>query len=295
MSGFNALKNRKLWFAISAIIIIAGFVCAFVFGVGDVEFTGSSRWTAPLSEEFDPEDTEINELEKLTGEAAGSGFTARLLSGYTTTGHSLELTSTANAEPDLEAVKAKVNEAYPDAEVGDFAASKLTPSKSVSSALVLLGCFALAWLAAWAAAVFAVGVKDSVIALLAVVHDTLLITAIFIILRSGSIQLLIACALLAAAISAYLNIIKLTALSGGLTAKKNDRESSALAAGELYKTRSLVYVVFAALLGIALAVTSLCMGGSAIIPLAILAFFALVAGVYSSACITPNIWSMRTK
>lgn len=290
----DVIKNRKLYYAISAIIIVAGLVCAFVFGAGDGEFVGTQRLVAPFSEEFDATDDEVADIERIANEAVGDAAAARVLTVYSGTGRTLELTFKPNAQPDSAAVAAAVNAAYPQAELGEFTASKLAPSKYINSALVVLACFALAWLAAWAAAVFAVGARDSLIALLAVVHDTLLTSAIYVIARAGGIKELIACGLTAAAASAYFNTVKLGAARAGLSANK-DREKTVAAAGSQLAASGVTFAAFAAALCLGVIITSVCMGQTTAIPPAILMFFALAAGVYSSNFITPSIWAVSNK
>lgn len=280
----------------SAVLIIVGIVCGIIFGFGaDGEFNGYDRYSAPLAKDFDISDADKIKLIETLNATLPDGGSAEIVTDYKSGVYQIVLTGISPFEPDTAAIKNILAKDFPEMEMGEFSTFKTAPSKNLFSLLFVAGGFVLVLLVVWLVAMISVGFSDSFAVLIAAAHDILLVVAFCVFMRVGDLKILIGCGLLAAVLSLYFNTAKLTVITAAFQRNTKNPEASVIAASRELFERTVSFVAFAALLAVGVAIASLALGETALIPVAVACFVALCAGAYSSGCITPNLWMQRRK
>lgn len=288
MKTFDCTKGKNYFFALSAVLIVAGIICALAFGGELSGSKGYDIYTADISSDFTFDDTVTTDDVAAAAVEISKADTAEVIMGYTS-GSDLQLRIEARSpfELDTDSVKEQLNAEFEGLGLGDFSSSKLSENGSAKKWLTLLIAFAVMLVAVWIVAIFAAGFAVSYYAVIAVAHDVLITLAFFMFLRVGDVRALVACGAGAAAFSAYFNISELMAINEYVG--KGGAKQAAISAFERNRESLLTFAVFALVIAAAFAVAALCMGETAVIPFALLLFVSLVSGVYSSCCVMPNL------
>lgn len=179
-------KHRKIYFAISILFILAGIVATFINGVQlDIQFKGGSIIKYAYNGTVDPEKAE-DVVEDTLGRMANCQLQTNLARGEETLVISLS-SNEAITTKEQESVTAALNEAFPDAQltlsesltVEPFIGARFFRNGLIAitlSFILILGYVGIRFRKIG-------GISAGVMAIIALLHDALVVTAVFIIFR----------------------------------------------------------------------------------------------------------------
>ena len=292
---FDIIGKRKIYFIVSAAIVVLAVAFSFIFGVKlDIEFAGGSMATYSYTGEVD-----INKVQSVTEEAIGSEVSIQQSQDLATGKDNLVISVNGtdsltkdeqSAMTDALKKEFSANEFSleqinnVDPVIGrEFLLKSLIAVAAASVLMIIYIAFRFRRVGGWSAGVF------SVIALL---HDVLVIYAVFVIFRIPLNNNFIAAALTILGYSINATIVVYDRI------RENKRiMSNKVSIAELVNTsvnQSLtrsINTTFATILAlVAACVLALVFNVNTILTFAFPLIIGMISGVYSSLCISSSLW-----
>ena len=298
--NINFFAHRKYYFTISIMLIVVMFACALVFGVNlDIQFKGGALLTYSYTGDLDAPAFQ-KAAEKVLGQSVSMQESTDIATGKRNIVLSLPTSEGIDAERQA-ALAAALNEQFSGNEIETVSISVVNPTiggEFLAKCLVAIGFAALLMvfyvsfrfrrIGGWSAGVTAV---------VALVHDILMVFAVFVI---GRISL-----------NAYFIAVCLTILGYSLNdtiviydrIRENRRiYGTSMPVEDLVNlslnqsmTRSLLTSVTTASAMVVVSLVALLYNVNTILSFSFPMIIGMVSGFYSSVCIAPALWTMWQK
>ena len=287
------MKRRGLWFAISLALIVAGIGGAVFHGATSgnafnygIEFAGGTSTTVDFEKEYTIEEIEKEIIPHVSGVLGGATVQA------TTVDQSTDIvlkTKTLSLE-EREALNAML--------VQEFGVKEETiTSQSISSTVsgemrqsaiiaVIVACFFMLLY-------IRLRFKDlrfATSAILALVHDVLIVLTAYILLRITVGNTLIACVLTVVGYSINNTIVVFDRIRENLTTVKKQTPESWYEVANLSLTQTLTRSMYTSLTTVTMVVLLCVLGVPAIKEFALPLLVGMLAGTYSSLFIATELW-----
>lgn len=169
----NFLKYRYLFLALSLVIIISGITCGFLTGFKfDIDFKGGTKIQADLKSEFDN-----NQIENLVNDITGSKpLVQKMSSGES----SVSITTDVISEEVADKITASLKDKFPNME--EPTTRNVQPSfgkNLIESAILAIVVSIFAILLYIAIRFKTLGITAAISAIIALVHDVLIMVALY--------------------------------------------------------------------------------------------------------------------
>ena len=294
--NINFFAHRKYYFTISIMLIVVMFACALVFGVNlDIQFKGGAlltySYTAPAFQKA---------AEKVLGQSVSMQESTDIATGKRNIVLSLPTSEGIDAERQA-ALAAALNEQFSGNEIETASISVVNPTiggEFLAKCLVAIGFAALLMvfyvsfrfrrIGGWSAGVTAV---------IALVHDILMVFAVFVIGRISLNANFIAVCLTILGYSLNDTIVIYDRIREnrriyGTSMSVEDLVNLSL---NQSMTRSLLTSVTTASAMVVVSLVALLYNVNTILSFSFPMIIGMVSGFYSSVCIAPALWTMWQK
>ncbi len=281
---------KKIGLVLSALVIVAGLVCALTIGVGDgAQFTGERRYYASVSADAEIDALDTRAMSGALSAAAGHKVDVSFATNYQNGGTQLNIRSTpATYEISAEALVAALHESYESLGVESLSVEVTQATYSLSAAAALAAVMAVMLVVGLVAALIMVGGAVCwKIALLAL-HDLLLAFSLFVFTRSGSFPALAATLLATLALSLLLNIRRFAQLDRALVEHKTAEEAMNAAC---CRAVHLDFTVVGLLFFAAMLITSAVTGYAVLSSIGVCGLIAVFCSLYSSSIFAAGFWA----
>lgn len=298
--NINFFAHRKYYFTISIMLIVVMFACALVFGVNlDIQFKGGALLTYSYTGDLDAPAFQ-KAAEKVLGQSVSMQESTDIATGKRNIVLSLPTSEGIDAERQA-ALAAALNEQFSGNEIETASISVVNPTiggEFLAKCLVAIGFAALLMvfyvsfrfrrIGGWSAGVTAV---------VALVHDILMVFAVFVIGRISLNANFIAVCLTILGYSLNDTIVIYDRIREnrriyGTSMPVEDLVNLSL---NQSMTRSLLTSVTTASAMIVVSLVALLYNVNTILSFSFPMIIGMVSGFYSSVCIAPALWTMWQK
>ena len=298
--NINFFAHRKYYFTISIMLIVVMFACALVFGVNlDIQFKGGALLTYSYTGDIDASAFQ-KAAEKVLGQSVSMQESTDIATGKRNIVLSLPTSEGIDAERQA-ALAAALNEQFSGNEIETASISVVNPTiggEFLAKCLVAIGFAALLMvfyvsfrfrrIGGWSAGVTAV---------VALVHDILMVFAVFVIGRISLNANFIAVCLTILGYSLNDTIVIYDRIREnrriyGTSMPVEDLVNLSL---NQSMTRSLLTSVTTASAMVVVSLVALLYNVNTILSFSFPMIIGMVSGFYSSVCIAPALWTMWQK
>ena len=298
--NINFFAHRKYYFTISIMLIVVMFACALVFGVNlDIQFKGGALLTYSYTGDLDAPAFQ-KAAEKVLGQSVSMQESTDIATGKRNIVLSLPTSEGIDAERQA-ALAAALNEQFSGTEIETASISDVNPTiggEFLAKCLVAIGFAALLMvfyvsfrfrrIGGWSAGVTAV---------VALVHDILMVFAVFVIGRISLNANFIAVCLTILGYSLNDTIVIYDRIREnrriyGTSMPVEDLVNLSL---NQSMTRSLLTSVTTASAMVVVSLVALLYNVNTILSFSFPMIIGMVSGFYSSVCIAPALWTMWQK
>ena len=298
--NINFFAHRKYYFTISIMLIVVMFACALVFGVNlDIQFKGGALLTYSYTGDLDAPAFQ-KAAEKVLGQSVSMQESTDIATGKRNIVLSLPTSEGIDAERQA-ALAAALNEQFSGNEIETASISVVNPTiggEFLAKCLVAIGFAALLMvfyvsfrfrrIGGWSAGVTAV---------VALVHDILMVFAVFVIGRISLNANFIAVCLTILGYSLNDTIVIYDRIREnrriyGASMPVEDLVNLSL---NQSMTRSLLTSVTTASAMVVVSLVALLYNVNTILSFSFPMIIGMVSGFYSSVCIAPALWTMWQK
>lgn len=298
--NINFFAHRKYYFTISIMLIVVMFACALVFGVNlDIQFKGGALLTYSYTGDLDAPAFQ-KAAEKVLGQSVSMQESIDIATGKRNIVLSLPTSEGIDAERQA-ALAAALNEQFSGNEIETASISVVNPTiggEFLAKCLVAIGFAALLMvfyvsfrfrrIGGWSAGVTAV---------VALVHDILMVFAVFVIGRISLNANFIAVCLTILGYSLNDTIVIYDRIREnrriyGTSMPVEDLVNLSL---NQSMTRSLLTSVTTASAMVVVSLVALLYNVNTILSFSFPMIIGMVSGFYSSVCIAPALWTMWQK
>ena len=298
--NINFFAHRKYYFTISIMLIVVMFACALVFGVNlDIQFKGGALLTYSYTGDLDAPAFQ-KAAEKVLGQSVSMQESTDIATGKRNIVLSLPTSEGIDAERQA-ALAAALNEQFSGNEIETASISVVNPTiggEFLAKCLVAIGFAALLMvfyvsfrfrrIGGWSAGVTAV---------VAMVHDILMVFAVFVIGRISLNANFIAVCLTILGYSLNDTIVIYDRIREnrriyGTSMPVEDLVNLSL---NQSMTRSLLTSVTTASAMVVVSLVALLYNVNTILSFSFPMIIGMVSGFYSSVCIAPALWTMWQK
>ena len=298
--NINFFAHRKYYFTISIMLIVVMFACALVFGVNlDIQFKGGALLTYSYTGDLDAPAFQ-KAAEKVLGQSVSMQESTDIATGKRNIVLSLPTSEGIDAERQA-ALAAALNEQFSGNEIETASISVVNPTiggEFLAKCLVAIGFAALLMvfyvsfrfrrIGGWSAGVTAV---------VALVHDILMVFAVFVIGRISLNANFIAVCLTILGYSLNDTIVIYDRIREnrriyGTSMPVEDLVNLSL---NQSMTRSLLTSVTTASTMVVVSLVALLYNVNTILSFSFPMIIGMVSGFYSSVCIAPALWTMWQK
>ena len=298
--NINFFAHRKYYFTISIMLIVVMFACALVFGVNlDIQFEGGALLTYSYTGDLDAPAFQ-KAAEKVLGQSVSMQESTDIATGKRNIVLSLPTSEGIDAERQA-ALAAALNEQFSGNEIETASISVVNPTiggEFLAKCLVAIGFAALLMvfyvsfrfrrIGGWSAGVTAV---------VALVHDILMVFAVFVIGRISLNANFIAVCLTILGYSLNDTIVIYDRIREnrriyGTSMPVEDLVNLSL---NQSMTRSLLTSVTTASAMVVVSLVALLYNVNTILSFSFPMIIGMVSGFYSSVCIAPALWTMWQK
>ena len=298
--NINFFAHRKYYFTISIMLIVVMFACALVFGVNlDIQFKGGALLTYSYTGDLDAPAFQ-KAAEKVLGQSVSMQESTDIATGKRNIVLSLPTSEGIDAERQA-ALAAALNEQFSGNEIETASISVVNPTiggEFLAKCLVAIGFAALLMvfyvsfrfrrIGGWSAGVTAV---------VALVHDILMVFAVFVIGRISLNANFIAVCLTILGYSLNDTIVIYDRIREnrriyGTSMPVEDLVNLSL---NQSMTRSLLTSVTTASAMVVVSLVALLYNVNTILSFSFPMIIGMVSGFYSSVCIAPALWTMWKK
>ena len=298
--NLNFFAHRKYYFTISIMLIVVMFACALVFGVNlDIQFKGGALLTYSYTGDLDAPAFQ-KAAEKVLGQSVSMQESTDIATGKRNIVLSLPTSEGIDAERQA-ALAAALNEQFSGTEIETASISVVNPTiggEFLAKCLVAIGFAALLMvfyvsfrfrrIGGWSAGVTAV---------VALVHDILMVFAVFVIGRISLNANFIAVCLTILGYSLNDTIVIYDRIREnrriyGTSMPVEDLVNLSL---NQSMTRSLLTSVTTASAMVVVSLVALLYNVNTILSFSFPMIIGMVSGFYSSVCIAPALWTMWQK
>lgn len=298
--NINFFAHRKYYFTISIMLIVVMFACALVFGVNlDIQFKGGALLTYSYTGDLDAPAFQ-KAAEKVLGQSVSMQESTDIATGKRNIVLSLPTSEGIDAERQA-ALAAALNEQFSGNEIETASISVVNPTiggEFLAKCLVAIGFAALLMvfyvsfrfrrIGGWSAGVTAV---------VALVHDILMVFAVFVIGRISLNANFIAVCLTILGYSLNDTIVIYDRIREnrriyGTSMSVEDLVNLSL---NQSMTRSLLTSVTTASAMVVVSLVALLYNVNTILSFSFPMIIGMVSGFYSSVCIAPALWTMWQK
>ena len=298
--NINFFAHRKYYFTISIMLIVVMFACALVFGVNlDIQFKGGALLTYSYTGDLDAPAFQ-KAAEKVLGQSVSMQESTDIATGKRNIVLSLPTSEGIDAERQA-ALAAALNEQFSGNEIETASISVVNPTiggEFLAKCLVAIGFAALLMvfyvsfrfrrIGGWSAGVTAV---------VALVHDILMVFAVFVIGRISLNANFIAVCLTILGYSLNDTIVIYDRIREnrriyGTSMPVEDLVNLSL---NQSMTRSLPTSVTTASAMVVVSLVALLYNVNTILSFSFPMIIGMVSGFYSSVCIAPALWTMWQK
>lgn len=298
--NINFFAHRKYYFTISIMLIVVMFACALVFGVNlDIQFKGGALLTYSYTGDLDAPAFQ-KAAEKVLGQSVSMQESTDIATGKRNIVLSLPTSEGIDAERQA-ALAAALNEQFSGNEIETASISVVNPTiggEFLAKCLVAIGfaallmvfyvCFRFRRIGGWSAGVTAV---------VALVHDILMVFAVFVIGRISLNANFIAVCLTILGYSLNDTIVIYDRIREnrriyGTSMPVEDLVNLSL---NQSMTRSLLTSVTTASAMVVVSLVALLYNVNTILSFSFPMIIGMVSGFYSSVCIAPALWTMWQK
>ena len=298
--NINFFAHRKYYFTISIMLIVVMFACALVFGVNlDIQFKGGALLTYSYTGDLDAPAFQ-KAAEKVLGQSVSMQESTDIATGKRNIVLSLPTSEGIDAERQA-ALAAALNEQFSGNEIETASISVVNPTiggEFLAKCLVAIGFAALLMvfyvsfrfrrIGGWSAGVTAV---------IALVHDILMVFAVFVIGRISLNANFIAVCLTILGYSLNDTIVIYDRIREnrriyGTSMPVEDLVNLSL---NQSMTRSLLTSVTTASAMVVVSLVALLYNVNTILSFSFPMIIGMVSGFYSSVCIAPALWTMWQK
>ena len=297
MKQLNIVGNRKIFFGISIVLIVITILASLIMGVKmDIQFKGGSL----ITYSYDGEKLSNEEVASLVKDTVGLDATVSDSFDMVNQKNNVEISITTTADTftteDQEALTAAMEEKYADRNVemirsnnvdpaigGEFFAKSLTAVAFASILIIIYVAIRFRRIGGWSAGVMGV---------IALVHDAIMVYAVFV---------LCGMPLNANFIAVVLTILGYS-INDTIVIYDRIRENKRLY-GKKYKIgelvnlsinqsleRSISTTVTTVLAMLVVLIVALVMNVDSIISFALPLIIGMISGVYSSVCLSGPLW-----
>lgn len=290
----NIIGKRKIFFTLSSIIILAAIVASFIFGVKlDIQFTGGSISTYSYSGDID-----INKFTNTSKEIIGKEIKIQEASDIATDKKNITISVNGN-ESVLSETQTKLTEQlkkdFPDNDVVLENSSNVDPSigKEFFAKSLVAVLFAAIVMIIYIAFRFKRigGLSAGVVSVIALIHDLIVVYAVFVILQIPLNDSFIAVMLTILGYSINDTIVIYDRV------RENRKLHSELDVGTLVNKsinqslkRSINTTVSTVLAMAIVCIVSVIFGVTSILNFALPLIIGMISGVYSTICIAGPLW-----
>ena len=298
--NINFFAHRKYYFTISIMLIVVMFACALVFGVNlDIQFKGGALLTYSYTGDLDAPAFQ-KAAEKVLGQSVSMQESTDIATGKRNIVLSLPTSEGIDAERQA-ALAAALNEQFSGNEIETASISVVNPTiggEFLAKCLVAIGFAALLMvfyvsfrfrrIGGWSAGVTAV---------IALVHDILMVFAVFVVGRISLNANFIAVCLTILGYSLNDTIVIYDRIREnrriyGTSMSVEDLVNLSL---NQSMTRSLLTSVTTASAMVVVSLVALLYNVNTILSFSFPMIIGMVSGFYSSVCIAPALWTMWQK
>lgn len=294
---FSFYKHRKVFFAISLALIIAGALAAIFFGVDlDIQFKGGSLLTYSYTGEID-----LKTAESVVSDAIDlsvTGQSSRQLGDETT---NLVISVSGNQAllpEDLAAIESALNQAFPENGIDLENATLVDPfigrEALINMAWAVLLAMVLIIGFVWFSFRSMSGPSAGIMALVALFHDLAIVFSVFILLRQPLNESLIAVVLTILGYSVYDTIVIYDRIRENrrlYRGKMSLQDLVDLSIRQSLRRSILTSVTTSVAIGVVY-VFAILYDISSIRQFALPMMIGLISGAYSSICLAGPLWVM---
>ena len=298
--NINFFAHRKYYFTISIMLIVVMFACALVFGVNlDIQFKGGALLTYSYTGDLDAPAFQ-KAAEKVLGQSVSMQESTDIATGKRNIVLSLPTSEGIDAERQA-ALAAALNEQFSGNEIETASISVVNPTiggEFLAKCLVAIGFAALLMvfyvsfrfrrIGGWSAGVTAV---------VALVHDILMVFAVFVIGRiSLNANFIAVClTILGYSLNDTIVIYDRTRENRRIYGTSMPVEDLVNLSLNQSMTRSLLTSVTTASAMVVVSLVALLYNVNTILSFSFPMIIGMVSGFYSSVCIAPALWTMWQK
>ncbi|MDD2580322.1 MAG: protein translocase subunit SecF [Eubacteriales bacterium] len=294
---FSFYKHRKVFFAISLALIIAGALAAIFFGIDlDIQFKGGSLLTYSYTGEID-----LKTAESVVSDAIDlsvTGQSSRQLGDETT---NLVISVSGNQAllpEDLAAIESALNQAFPENGIDLENATLVDPfigrEALINMAWAVLLAMVLIIGFVWFSFRSMSGPSAGIMALVALFHDLAIVFSVFILLRQPLNESLIAVVLTILGYSVYDTIVIYDRIRENrrlYRGKMSLQDLVDLSIRQSLRRSILTSVTTSVAIGVVY-VFAILYDISSIRQFALPMMIGLISGAYSSICLAGPLWVM---
>ncbi len=294
---FSFYKHRKVFFAISLALIIAGALAAIFFGVDlDIQFKGGSLLTYSYTGDID-----LKTVESVVSDAIDlsvTGQSSRQLGDETT---NLVISVSGNQAllpEDLAAIESALNQAFPENGIDLENATLVDPfigrEALINMAWAVLLAMVLIIGFVWFSFRSMSGPSAGIMALVALFHDLAIVFSVFILLRQPLNESLIAVVLTILGYSVYDTIVIYDRIRENrrlYRGKMSLQDLVDLSIRQSLRRSILTSVTTSVAIGVVY-VFAILYDISSIRQFALPMMIGLISGAYSSICLAGPLWVM---
>ncbi len=295
MPNFDFYKNRKLYFLISAAILVVAVVFALFFGLKvDIKFTGGSIITYSYEGDVDA-GTFQSTIEAQTGSPVTVTSSTNMASGEPNFVVNFSETDGLLAEEQT-AILDSLQETFPDNNIASVSVDNVSATMGRD---FLLKCLVAVFFAALFMVIYIAfrfkrigGWSAGVCAVIALLHDLAMVFATFILFRLSLDSNFIAVLLVILGYSINATIIIYDRIRENRKLYGNTVALPELVNMSINQTlpRTINTTISTILAMVAVAVMALIFNVSSILTFAFPLIIGLIAGTYSSTCISGPLW-----
>ncbi len=290
MKNFSYTKNKKVFFLFSALCVVLGIVCLLVFKVNwDVDFVGGTEMN--ISIKTDDKDVQL-EVEKITKDLVGGKFSS-VNSVSDSTGKSLLIKTNEIDSETRESIMDAICEKYGEENVVLLSANSV--SGAISSSLRKSAIIAISLAVVLMLAYIAIRFKplSAVAAIICLIHDIFYVLVAYSIfqLPVNSNIIAVALTILGYSINATIVIFDRIRENNKIMGSTVSFEEKADVSVKQTFRRSL-FTTITTLVTIGMVYI---MGVTSIKNFALPLIVGIVAGLYSSVCLSSNLWVVLDK
>jgi len=285
------LKPKKIYLTASFLIIIAAVIVYLVFGLApSKENTGFRVYTTTIDDYFAQESLPL--FEEDISKAAGVPVKVVVTDSALEYKSVIEITTRPDESIDETAVLDMLAAEYPFFDVESFEQYVYGPVFTWKNILTLSIIFLVALLVLFIITGILLNGKDGFVIITGMLHDTVIMAALYVICRVPAPRALIPALLISWTASVYFNVNKTAALSAHY---KDSKKKSAMTTINTITALDVVIttdkLVAAALFLTAFTVVGIVMESMLLAYFGVMVFAALAVALYSSTFLVPNLWA----